>query len=161
MAYSIVNELKDNRKKWLRVVSGIICVVSVVLIVAASPGKRDWEKTPWNGQLMRDVVLLRYLDSGDIQSARKELNDDAMSSAVFILGTLPNPHDATNLAVLGEQPGLRAAAKYWGHKDLPNLVILSEPLLSNTVYQALAIIHDEMIRRQNETAKKKGGDKNK
>ncbi len=97
-------------------------------------------------EVVFDISVLQDLDRGDLVEARRKLNDDCMVRVFTIIEAV---NFSTNKDVLSAQAGLRAAARYWRGKQLPtNLLVfdMSEPIQSNTVYQALTIVRGELDR---------------
>jgi hypothetical protein len=101
---------------------------------------------PSNAELYFDIYVLKDLDSGDLRSARERVNDDCMFRIFQILERIDY---TTNKDTLLSEPGLRAAARYWGHKELPtNAAVFNiEPRLSNTFYHALSVVSMELDKK--------------
>jgi hypothetical protein len=109
--------------------------------------KRGSYATP-EGVLFDNIYLLMDLDAGDVQAARSKLNDRSMQC---ILGIMESTGFSTNREDLANQPGLRAAAKYWGGKPLPAIPIPDEALrleMSNRMVSALSVVREELEKHQ-------------
>lgn len=64
----------------------------------------------------------------------------------LIVAILKETHFSRQKNVLYRQPGLRAAAKYWGNRPLPkeSSVIAMSPEGSNAIYSALQIVGTQL-----------------
>lgn len=119
-----------------------ILTAGMAVIGAAQISNHDWHSDPLHGNIIRDVDVLRDLQEGRVATAQDKLAKDAIECTFELLAKLDF---TTNSETLLAQPGLRAAAKFWGHKTLPNdFVLTSDVQYSNRVYQSLAILSDKM-----------------
>ena len=97
-------------------------------------------------ELFRDIRLLQDMDSGNLESARQKLEDDSMTRVLTILEGVGF---TTNKEVLCSQPGLRAVAKYWEHKNLPaSALVFQSEETSNYVYRAIGIVRTGLEQRE-------------
>ena len=96
--------------------------------------------------LICNIYSLKDLDKGDVGAARKQLNISSMECLFCIWASIGN---TTNVELLYKQPGLRAAAQYWGIHDLPTDTMLTiDGNLSNQTYNMLQSVLRESNRRR-------------
>jgi hypothetical protein len=105
----------------LKLMCGLALVVLLCVFVLRSwtvwaqrSGPTDGNAKEKAGELYRKIRILEDLDRGDIKAVRQKLNEDSM---VLVVQILQGVEFSTNKDILYGQPGLRAAAKYWGKKD--------------------------------------------
>ncbi len=122
-----------------------LCLLLACLLIRASGGGAALKGNPSPTELYLDLEVLKDLDHGDVQSAGRAVANDAIARIIEILAGLQS---TTNAADLVREPGLRAAARYWGGKPLPaNLPnYLGSDEVSNEVYSALAKVHAEILK---------------
>jgi hypothetical protein len=140
-----MNALNERICLKCALVSIVLLLFGFLLAVKLS-AQRVKDVNPTNAELYRDILLLRDLDSGDLKSARQKLNEDSMFRVLFIMESVAF---TTNKDVLYSQPGLRAAAKYWGNKSLPTDMVyfqMNDPSLSNRIYNTIKIVRTELDR---------------
>jgi hypothetical protein len=121
-----------------------LALISTVLFLAShviwAQQYKAYEET---GQLFRNIRVLQDLDQGDIKAARQKLEDQSMTLIGYILES--NNFSRDN-AILYNQPGLRAAARYWGAKPLPSnsSVLTLSPTLSNNIFFAIHVVDQHL-----------------
>jgi hypothetical protein len=127
------------------VLTRILWAFLAAVLVCPLSGDQRTETEPATGELIRNVELLRDLDAGDLKSARRRLNADSM---VRIFTIMESVGFATNKDILCSEPGLRAAARYWGKgRSLPPGLLtleVSYPVVSNQIADALRIVRSEL-----------------
>jgi len=133
------HQVKRRHSAVFYVVLALIIAPLVFGIFGA--GREKSQYNPWSYEIMRDIRILQDLDAGDLKSARQKLNENSMECVFAILETV---RFTTNRDTLFTQPGLRAAAKYWGDKELP----INDTVISYKVHEALTIVKSELERQQ-------------
>ena len=142
---SIMNALTERICLKCVLVSAVLLLFGSLLAAKLS-AQRAKDVNPTNAELYRDILLLMDLDAGNLKSARQKLNEDSMFCVLFIMESVAF---TTNKDVLYSQPGLRAAAKYWGNKSLPTDMVyfqMNDPSLSNRIYNTIKIVRTELDR---------------
>ncbi len=143
--------MKSNRSFFRRIPNPLSPRVSLLLMgwlsLLVLGGTQPVRISRPSAELMRNMQLLSDLDAGNLRSARQRLSDD---SIVRIFDILESHEFTTNKDVLYDEPGMRAAAKRWGHRPLPEgsvVLQMDYPTISNLIYSALGIVKDELNAR--------------
>ncbi|HWQ91359.1 MAG TPA: hypothetical protein VN673_06790 [Clostridia bacterium] len=100
-----------------------------------------------NAEMYLCVNVLRDIDVGNLESARRRLNEECMYRVFCILEEI---NFRTNKDVLLQQPGLRAAARYWGNRPLPtdSEILSQSTVVSNQIRDALTIVGKDLDARK-------------
>ncbi len=143
-------KLLGNGKIRFTLAAGLaVLLLALAYFIGYHDGRMKEFHARMSGELLRTCVMLRDLESNKVSEVKAQLNDNALSAVVLELTAC---NFTTNVEVLIQKPGLRAAAGIWGSEKVPHIQPYDSQFF-DLITNRLALVKDALEKRRLEKNK--------